>query len=91
MSPFPQLLLADGCHMFLQLIDNDGGQEVERTESAVSESCDITTATSNLSDEVSGDLTAERRREMWWRAHYRPECRDVWKHEMSFIFTLLIF
>lgn len=63
--------------MFLQLINSDGGQEVERAESAVSESCDITTATSNLSDEVSGDLTAERRRELWRRAHAGPENRDV--------------
>lgn len=65
--------------MFLQLINSDGGQEVERTESAVSESCDITTATSNLSDEVSGELTAERRREMWWRAHDQAKCREVRK------------
>lgn len=69
--------------MFLQLIDSDGGQEVERVESAVSESCDITTATSNLSDEVSGDLSAERRRELWRRAHDRPENRDVRKQQIS--------
>lgn len=74
-----------GVNMFLQLINIDGGQEVERTESAVSESCDITTATSNLSDEVSGDLTAERLREMWWRAHDPAKCREVRKHQMSFI------
>ncbi|TMS01193.1 Piezo-type mechanosensitive ion channel component 2 [Larimichthys crocea] len=60
-----------------QLIDSDGGRDVERAESVVSESCDIITSTSNLSDEVSGDITAERRRELWRRAHDRPECRDV--------------
>ncbi len=55
---------------------------MERAESAVSGSCDIT-ATSNLSDEISGDITAERRRELWRRAHDRPESRDVWKHKTS--------
>lgn len=63
--------------MFLQLIDCDGGRGGERAESAVSGSCDVITTTSNLSDEVSGDITAERRRELWRRAHDRPECRDV--------------
>lgn len=63
--------------MFLQLIDSDGGRDIERTESVVSESCDIMTATSNLSDEVSGDITAEKRRELWRKAHDRPDCRDV--------------
>ncbi|KAM8730910.1 piezo-type mechanosensitive ion channel component 2-like [Acanthopagrus schlegelii] len=60
-----------------QLIDSDGGRDIERTESVVSESCDIMTATSNLSDEVSGDITAEKRRELWRRAHDQPDCRDV--------------
>lgn len=69
--------MADRCHMFLQLIDSDGGRDIERTESVVSESCDIMTATSNLSDEVSGDITAEKRRELWRKAHDRPDCRDV--------------
>lgn len=63
--------------MFLQLIDSDGGRDIERTESVVSESCDIMTATSNLSDEVSSDITAEKRRELWRKAHDRPDCRDV--------------
>lgn len=63
--------------MSLQLIDSDGGRDIERTESVVSESCDIMTATSNLSDEVSGDITAEKRRELWRRAHDQPDCRDV--------------
>lgn len=63
--------------MFLQLIDSDGGRDIERTESVVSESCDIMTATSNLSDEVSGDITAEKRRELWRKAHDGPDCRDV--------------
>lgn len=81
---FPhELSLADDCHMPLQLMDNDGGQHLERGESAASESCDIMTATSNLSDEVSGELTAERKRELWRRAHDRPECRDVRKHQTS--------
>ena len=65
------------CHMFLQLIDGEWGQGVERVESAVSGSCDIITATSNLSDEVDSDITAEKRRELWRRAHDRPEGRDV--------------
>lgn len=69
--------MADRCHMFLQLIDSDGGRDIERTESVVSESCDIMTATSNLSDEVSSDITAEKRRELWRKAHDRPDCRDV--------------
>ncbi|XP_075941386.1 piezo-type mechanosensitive ion channel component 2-like isoform X1 [Anarhichas minor] len=62
-----------------QLIDGVGWWwgGVERAESAISVSCDVITATSNLSDEVSGDITAERRRELWRRAHDRPECRDV--------------
>ncbi|XP_039983516.1 piezo-type mechanosensitive ion channel component 2-like [Xiphias gladius] len=60
-----------------QLINGDGGQGVERAESAFSGSCDIITTTSNLSDEVNGDIAAERRRELWRRAHNRPECRDV--------------
>ena len=70
--------------MFLQLIDCDGGRGVERAESAISGSCDIITATSNLSDEVSGDITAERRRELWRRAHERPG-RDVLTDNQSFI------
>ncbi|KAK9527367.1 hypothetical protein VZT92_013937 [Zoarces viviparus] len=62
-----------------QLIDGVGWWwgGVERAESAISVSCDVITTTSNLSDEVSGDITAERRRELWRRAHDRPECRDV--------------
>lgn len=55
--------------MFLQLIDDVPSQNVERVESVVSKSCDITTATSNLSDEVISALSAERRRELWRRAH----------------------
>ncbi|XP_034416405.1 piezo-type mechanosensitive ion channel component 2-like [Cyclopterus lumpus] len=58
-----------------QLIDGIGWWGVERAESAISVSCDIITATSNLSDEVSSDITAERRRELWRRAH--DQCRDV--------------
>ncbi|XP_026217973.1 piezo-type mechanosensitive ion channel component 2-like isoform X2 [Anabas testudineus] len=57
-----------------RLIDSD---VVVRVESPVSGSCGIITATSNLSDDVSGNLTAERRRELWKRAHDRPECREV--------------
>ncbi|XP_041817254.1 piezo-type mechanosensitive ion channel component 2-like isoform X2 [Chelmon rostratus] len=60
-----------------QLINSDGVRDVERVESEVSESCDIITTTSNLSDEVSTDITAERRRELWRRAHDRAECRDT--------------
>ncbi|CAK6979013.1 LOW QUALITY PROTEIN: piezo-type mechanosensitive ion channel component 2-like [Scomber scombrus] len=60
-----------------QLIDGDGGRVVERAESAVSLSCDIITTTSHLSDDVSSDITAERRRELWRRAHDRLDCRDL--------------
>lgn len=69
--------------MFMQLINSDGEYEVERVESAVTESCDITTATSNLIDEVSGKLTAERRRELWRRAHDGAENREVWEKEAA--------
>nr|XP_043885784.1 piezo-type mechanosensitive ion channel component 2 isoform X3 [Solea senegalensis] len=57
-----------------QLIDGGG---VERVESAVGGSSDIITSTSNLSAEVRGDITAERRREMWRRAHNSPECGEM--------------
>ncbi|XP_055363650.1 piezo-type mechanosensitive ion channel component 2-like isoform X2 [Betta splendens] len=57
-----------------QLIDSD---LVARVESAKSGSCDIITATSILSENLSEDLTAERRRELWRRDHDRPECSDV--------------
>uniref|UniRef100_UPI0037E98014 piezo-type mechanosensitive ion channel component 2-like n=1 Tax=Semicossyphus pulcher TaxID=241346 RepID=UPI0037E98014 len=60
-----------------QLIDTDGGRGIERLESALSQSCDIIITTSNLSDVATGDITAERRRELWRRAHNRPEFRDV--------------
>nr|XP_046227093.1 piezo-type mechanosensitive ion channel component 2-like isoform X2 [Scatophagus argus] len=59
------------------LMNCNSKQDLQRAESAVSESCDIMTATSNLSDELSADITAERRRELWRRAHNRPEYRDV--------------
>ncbi|XP_063768773.1 piezo-type mechanosensitive ion channel component 2-like isoform X2 [Eleginops maclovinus] len=49
------------------------GRGLESTVSVVSGSCDITT-TSNLSDDVTGDITAERRGELWRRAH---QSRDV--------------
>lgn len=48
---------------------------MEGAESGVSGSCDMT-ATSNLSDDVSGELTAEGRREMWRRAHHRTDVRQ---------------
>ncbi|XP_042372672.1 piezo-type mechanosensitive ion channel component 2-like, partial [Plectropomus leopardus] len=60
-----------------QVIDGGGGRGLEKAESAISRSCDIITTTSNLSDEVSGNLTAERRRELWRRAHDHPERRDA--------------
>ncbi|XP_059183361.1 piezo-type mechanosensitive ion channel component 2-like [Centropristis striata] len=59
-----------------QLIGGDGGHVVEGAGSAISGSCDIITTTSNLSDDVSGDITAERRRELWRRGHERPH-RDA--------------
>ncbi|XP_069033644.1 piezo-type mechanosensitive ion channel component 2-like [Embiotoca jacksoni] len=57
-----------------QLIDSGGGRDVASVESEITGSCDVITTTCNLSDEVSGDITAERRRELWRRAH---ECRDA--------------
>ncbi|XP_041670121.1 piezo-type mechanosensitive ion channel component 2-like [Cheilinus undulatus] len=60
-----------------KLIDERSGCDVETSESPFSQSCDIITATSNLSDDFTGDITAERRRELWRRAHDRPEFRDV--------------
>ncbi|XP_069368065.1 piezo-type mechanosensitive ion channel component 2-like isoform X1 [Paralichthys olivaceus] len=60
-----------------QLIVGDERRGVKRVVSAVSGGSDIITATSNLSEEVTADITAERRRELWRRAHDRPECRDV--------------
>lgn len=64
--------------MSLQLMVVPGGQDVEGAESGVSGSCDIMTATSDLSDDVSSELTAEGRREMWRRAHHH---RDVCQHD----------
>lgn len=58
-----------------------GEQDVQRVESGISGSCDIMTTTSNLSEEVSGEVTAEGRREMWRRAHERPRSTDVNKYE----------
>ncbi|KAI4787766.1 hypothetical protein KUCAC02_036264 [Chaenocephalus aceratus] len=55
-----------------QLIDC--GRGLERAGSEVGGSCDIVTTTSNLSDDVIGDITAEKRRDMWRRAH---RSRDV--------------
>lgn len=69
--------------MFVQLTNGDGQHEAERVESAVTESCDITTAPCNLMDAVSGELTAERRRELWRRAHDGAENKEVWKQEAA--------
>ncbi|XP_029385544.1 piezo-type mechanosensitive ion channel component 2-like isoform X2 [Echeneis naucrates] len=60
-----------------QLINGDGRRGIERVESAGSRSCEIITDTTNLSDEVSADITAERRRELWRRAHNWPNRKDV--------------
>lgn len=46
-------------------------------ESGISGSLEIMTTTSNLSDEVSGEVTAEGMREMWRRAHGRPRSTEV--------------
>lgn len=74
-----QWLVANGCHMLLQLLVRVGEQDVD---SEASESCDIITTTSNLSEEVSSDLTAERRRELWRRAHLQHESKDVQKQQI---------
>ncbi|XP_035475570.1 piezo-type mechanosensitive ion channel component 2 isoform X5 [Scophthalmus maximus] len=78
-SPLMMLLLFHtvACLWRKQLIGRDERRDVERLVSAGSQSSDIITATSDLSDEVITDITAGRRRELWRRAHDRPECRDV--------------
>lgn len=58
--------------MYLQLIAVPGELEAQGAESGG----DIMTETSNLSEEVSGELTAEGRREMWRRAHHRTDVGD---------------
>ncbi|XP_047423768.1 piezo-type mechanosensitive ion channel component 2-like isoform X2 [Mugil cephalus] len=50
-----------------QVIDLDGG--AEKGEAAEGRSLDNITPTSNLSEDFIGDLTVERRRELWRRAH----------------------
>lgn len=72
--------VSDGA-VSLQLIAVVEEQDEQRAESGISGSCDIMTATSSLSDEVSGQLTAEARREMWRRGHGRPRSSDVHQHE----------
>ncbi|XP_068199524.1 piezo-type mechanosensitive ion channel component 2-like isoform X2 [Antennarius striatus] len=78
-SPFMLLLLYNTVASLWrnQLIDTEGRRDVKRVESAVTESCDIITSTSILSEEVSCDITAERRREQWRSAHDGAEGRDV--------------
>lgn len=61
----------------LQLVAVVGGQDGQRVESGISGSLDIMTTTSNLSDEVSGEATAEGMREMWRRAPEGPRSTDV--------------
>lgn len=72
--------------MFLQLIDSEEERDQVRVDSVVSESCDMVTATSNLSDEVSDDITAERRRELWRRAHEQLKSREVWTTAKMIVF-----
>lgn len=67
----------------LQLIAVVGGQDGQREESGISGSLDIMTTTSNLSDEVSGEVTAEGMREMWRRAHGRPRSTEVNRQAMT--------
>lgn len=67
--------------MSLQLIAAVGGQEGQRAESGISGSLDIMTTTSNLSDEVSGEVTAEGVRELWRRAHGRARSTEVKRHD----------
>ncbi|XP_072235133.1 piezo-type mechanosensitive ion channel component 2-like [Leuresthes tenuis] len=71
-SPLMLLLLYHtvACLWRNQLIDGSLATGTERAESAVSESSDIITTTSYMSD----DITAERRRELWKRA---TEDREV--------------
>lgn len=70
-SRYASLSLANGRYMFLQLIGGALGQNAEKTESMASQSYDITTATSDLSDEVISTLTAETRRQLWRRSHHQ--------------------
>lgn len=64
----------------LQLIAVVGGQDGQGVESGISGSLDIMTTTSNLSDEGSGEVTAEGMREMWRRAHGRARSTEVKGH-----------
>ncbi|XP_056869498.1 piezo-type mechanosensitive ion channel component 2-like isoform X1 [Takifugu flavidus] len=66
-----------------QLIAVVAGQDGQGVESGISGSLDIMTTTSNLSDEVSGEVTAEGRREMWRRAHGRPRSTEVMEPSAS--------
>lgn len=65
------LSLANGLHLFEQLIGGALGQNAERAESTASQSYDMTTATSDLSDEVTSTMTAETRRQLWRRTHHQ--------------------
>ncbi|XP_054621092.1 piezo-type mechanosensitive ion channel component 2-like isoform X2 [Dunckerocampus dactyliophorus] len=60
-----------------QLINGEGARSTDKTESVDPGSCDIITTTSFVSDEVSSDITAERRRELWRRAHTGRDHRNV--------------
>ncbi|KAM3593292.1 uncharacterized protein V6R79_009660 [Siganus canaliculatus] len=60
-----------------QLIGINGEQNVERVESAVSESCDTITGTTHLSEDVRSGITAERRRDMWRRSRCGAESQDA--------------
>lgn len=61
------LSLANRQHVFEQLVGGALGQNTDRAESTASQSYDMTTATSDLSDEVISTLTAETRRQLWRR------------------------
>lgn len=67
--------LADRRHAFEQLVGGDLSQNTERAESTASQSYDMTTATSDLSDEVISTLTAETRRQLWRRTS--PQVRPL--------------
>lgn len=65
------LFLSNGQHVLEQLVGGALGQNAERADSTASQSYDMTTATSDLSDEVTSTMTAETRRQLWRRTHHQ--------------------
>lgn len=65
------LPLTDRIHVYLQLLSGPLDQDAEGAESTASQSYDITTATSDLSEEALSTLGVETRRQLWRRSHHQ--------------------